>query len=41
MDGEVYWLEQVVGDVWTVWYAGLELFEVDVWMVRHTDLNCL
>ena len=48
MDGVVYWLELVAGDVWTVWYIGwrccvdgvvywLELVAGDVWTVWYID----
>ena len=39
MDGVVYWLELVVGDVWMVWYTGFELFIGNLWMVWYTGLE--
>ena len=30
MDGVVYWLELVVGDVWTVWYNGWNKYIINI-----------
>ena len=41
--GVVYWLEIVVGDVWTVWYLynvwNLELVVADMWTVWYIGWN--